>query len=427
MHIDTSAGGEAPGTLDLTEKLVILSSGLLSSLCLTAITSVLPSIASALAHGPTDAMLVKQLIGAVTLAMAIGAPTGGYFADRMGLRPVLFSAALVYTITGTAGLYLNSLWLLLGSRLLLGLAAATIQVLGLTMVNTKLAGNARAKWMGLHFSVAILGTLFIIPIAGKLGDISWRLPFAMYFAGLLLVMGLLLHRSDEAVKVTATASTAAAVLGAPAKPTGFPWHYLPFGFVLGVLTFLPTIAIPFQLRQQDGASPSTIAYVMTGTAAVGAVMGFLYGRARRRLSTHAVFLVSLALNCVGAYIASHSSGFDQVLIGLFIMCLGSSWFPANIMTAVGSKVTLERQGRAAGLIKAAQFLAAPVAVAVVQPFVKRYGEVIALQAVAVIGFGMFIVMVLRIIHLRRAAEQAVKLNPSEQNEGQQCRGQVIEP
>ena len=116
--ITTRAGAE--GTLDFTQKLVILLSGLLSALSLTAINSVLPSIARNLAHGPNDAMLVKQLIGAVALAMAAGAPLGGYLADKIGLRPTLFGASVLYTVAGTAGLYLNSLPLLLVSRLLLG-------------------------------------------------------------------------------------------------------------------------------------------------------------------------------------------------------------------------------------------------------------------------------------------------------------------
>ena len=67
-NLIAAAGNGTEGTLDFTQKLVILLSGLLSSLSLTAIGPVLPSIAQHLAHGPNDAMLVKQLIGAVTLA-----------------------------------------------------------------------------------------------------------------------------------------------------------------------------------------------------------------------------------------------------------------------------------------------------------------------------------------------------------------------
>ena len=386
------------GRLDFTAKLVILLSGILSALCLTAINSVLPSIARDLAHTPTDAMLVKQLIGAVALAMAAGAPLGGYLADKIGLRPTLFAASLLYTVAGTAGLYLNSLPLLLASRLLLGLSAATIQVLGLTMVNVRLDGNARARWMGLHVSVAIFGTLFIHPTAGQLGEISWRLPFALYAAGAVLVVGLLLGpRASVPEEKPASAPTLSA---GPGILTWFPWHYLPLSLLLGAMTYLPTVSIPFQLKQQAGATPSTIAYVLTGTAAVGAVMAFLYGPARRRLSVHAAFLIGLGVAGTGALIAANASSFAGVLGGLLLHSLGVAWFVPNIMTALGSKVSKEHQGRAAGMVRAAHFLAAPVAVALVQPFVKEYGEVFAMRVVAVIALGLFIVMALRTVTTR---------------------------
>ena len=105
--------------------------------------------------------------------------------------------------------------------------------------------------------------------------------------------------------------------------------------------------------------------------------------------------MSFGLAGTGALIAANSSSFAGVLSGLFLHSMGNSWFSPNIMTALGSKVTKERQGRAAGIVKAAQFLAAPIAVTLVQPFVKPYGEVIAMQAVAVIGLTMFIVMAVR--------------------------------
>jgi len=389
----TEAGAE--GTLDFTGKLVVLLSGLLSALCLTAINSVLPSIARELVRGPNDVMLVKQLIGAVALAMAAGAPLGGYLGDKLGIRPTLFGASILYTVAGTAGLYLNDLSVLLVSRLLLGLAAASIQVLGLTMVNTTLRGNARAKWMGLHVAVAILGSLFIFPLAGQLGEISWRLPFALYAGGAILVLGLLFNRGSGLAKSEPGVAKTAAAIGGPGMISWFPWHYVPLSLLIGTMTFLPTVSIPFQLKEQAGATPSMIAYVLTGTAAIGAITAFLYGPARRRLSVHAAFLMSFGLVGTGALIAANSSSFAVVLGGLFLHSMGAAWFAPNIMTALGSKVTKERQGRAAGIVKAASFLAAPIAVTLVQPFVKQYGEVIAMQAVAVIGLTMFVVMAVR--------------------------------
>ena len=390
------------GTLDFTGKLLILLSGILSALCLTAINSVLPSIERELATGPDDAVLVKQLLGAVALAMAAGAPLGGYLADKIGLRRTLFIAATVYTVAGTAGLYLSSLPLLLVSRLLLGLAAAAIQVLGLTMVNTQLSGNTRARWMGLHVSVAIFGTLFIHPLAGQLGEISWRLPFALYGGGAALLVGLLFGRKSAEAAPIAKIDTDAAAPAGPGIISWFPWHYLVLSFTIGAMTFLPTVSVPFQLREQVGASPATISYVLLGASVLGMIMAYFYGRARQFLSAHAAFLLGFGVAGTGALIASSASTFPGVLLGIGLHGLGVAWFVPNIMTAIGSKVNKDQQGRAAGLVKAAHFLSMPICVQLIQPFVKQYGEVVAMKAVAVIGLGMFLVMLVRMLVAGRA-------------------------
>ena len=64
----------------------------------------MPAIDTALAHSPHDSLLVKQLLGAVGLAMVAGAPLGGYLVDRLGLRTLLVGGSLLYT-AATAGLY----------------------------------------------------------------------------------------------------------------------------------------------------------------------------------------------------------------------------------------------------------------------------------------------------------------------------------
>ena len=390
------------GTLDFTAKLLILLSGLLSALCLTAINSVLPTIERELARGPGDAVLVKQLLGAVALAMAAGAPLGGFLADRIGLRRTLLIAATVYTVAGTAGLYLSSLPMLLVSRLFLGLAAAAIQVLGLTMVNTQLSGNARARWMGLHVSFAIFGTLFIHPLAGQLGEISWRLPFILYGSGAALLVGLLFGRGAQAA-ATQPREPPPPLPRDRASSRGSRGTTWCCRFAIGAMTFLPTVSVPFQLREQAGASPATISYVLLGASVLGMIMAYLYGPARRILSAHAAFVLGFGVAGTGALIAATASSFPGVLLGIGLHGLGVSWFVPNIMTAIGSKVTQAQQGRAAGLVKAAHFLSMPICVQLIQPFVKQYGEVVAMRAVAAIGLVMFFAMLARMLTAGKTA------------------------
>src|SRR3546814_2192714 len=108
--------------------------------------------------------------------MMAGSVLAGFLADRIGIRTLLTLSVLAYILSGTAGLYVSDLPYLLASRVVLGLSAAMIQITAFTLINTRLAPAARAQWMGMHISAAMIGTILVQPVAGFIGDYSWRWP-----------------------------------------------------------------------------------------------------------------------------------------------------------------------------------------------------------------------------------------------------------
>ena len=110
---------EAPKAtgLDFSDKMVVIVGGILASMALSVLNPVLPSIDKALSHSPADSSLVRQLFGFTSLAMAAGAPLGAWCSRQFGMRRMLIVASLIYAMAGTAGLYLNTLPLLLVSPL----------------------------------------------------------------------------------------------------------------------------------------------------------------------------------------------------------------------------------------------------------------------------------------------------------------------
>jgi len=396
----SSATTAEPPGLAFGEKVVVLAGGILAALSVTAITAVLPLIQKNLAHTATDAMLVKQLIGGVSLAMVIGSPLGGFLVDRLGMRPMLLAGTLLYGLAGTAGLFLSSLPLLLASRILLGLAAASIQIMSMTLVNTRLEGNDRARWMGLYVSIATLSTLVINPLSGALGEIGWRWPFALY--SVAFVVFLLLLPGDSTEKVDPVEAQSDAPAG-PSLASSFPWHYLALSLLIGALTYIPAIYGPFRLREQAGLGPGGIAMVLTASSALGATTAILYGRARRSVSVHAAFAVSFTLCGAGALLAGLAASLSGVVAGLLIHAIGVAWLVPNIMTSLGSKVDNSLQARAAGLVKAAHFLAAPIFVVLVEPYAEEYGAAAGMLATAACGLALLLAVILRSLTARRPA------------------------
>jgi MFS family permease len=381
-------------------RALMLSGGLLGAMALVAITAVLPKIETALARGPGDGLLIKQLIGIVSLAMVGGAPLAGVLVDRIGLRPTLVASALVYAAAGTAGLYLNSLPLLLVSRLLLGVAAASVQIVSITLINTRLIGTDRAKWIGWHMAFAMAGTIVVNPIAGLLGEISWRLPFALYGIAMLIVPVAL---ADPAFGRKAVAPTMRAV-PPPNRRGGlgwFPVHYALLALFMGGITYVPMIYAPFLLRQHGMESSALIALVLTVDSILGAVMAVLYGRARHYLSAHVAFAISFAATGLGTCVAALSPGVAGVVAGMAIFGFGVGWFIANLLTALAAKVGTAQQGRATGYTKAAHFLSAPLCVLLMEPLSRRFGPQGVMLAVSVTALVLLLVMLARIAETRR--------------------------
>ncbi|MBV1687684.1 MFS transporter [Novosphingobium sp. G106] len=387
-------GGSA--SLDLGSKLVMLLGGALASLAMVSISSVLPAIDTALARTPAESLLVKQLIGAVGLAMMIGSLLAGFLIGRVAVRTILFSSTLVYVLAGTAGLYLSDLRVLVASRMLLGLAAALIQITALTLINTRLQGPTRAHWMGLHISIAMVCTILVQPIAGLIGDHGWRLPFALHALGLLILPAVLtIHEQQRPATPKTAARRSEDQADRKAFWAVFPFHYLPLAILIGSIVFLPAIYAPFLLREKGLGNPSTIALVLTADSIAGAVIASQYGRARRYLTRHGAFATSFAIAAIGMLIAGLSSSVVGVIGGMLFYGLGVGWFVPNLMTALGEKIDGPRQAHAVGIVKAAHFTSAGLALLIMEPLSRSYGPQMSLIAMSCVSAFLLIIILLR--------------------------------
>jgi len=394
----TAESAPAPG-LTFSEKIVVLAGGIIAAMALTVLNPVLPAIEQELAHNATDRMLVKQLFGAVTLAMVVGAPLGGFLVARLGMRRLLLAASLIFAIGGSAGYFLSSLPMLLGSRLLVGASAACIQVMSLTLIGTRLDPLGRAKWMGLHIATAIFCSLVVFPAAGILGNFSWRLPFLLYLFGLILFVVQLFSRGGDAPQ-QAKAKTA------PAEEEEsifrwMPWHYVVLSLFIGVITFLPTIYTPYLFVERAGLTPFQMSLIFTATALIGGIVALLYGKARYYLSVHVTFLCSFGSAAVGMAVLALAPNLTIMLVGFVIYTFGNAWFVANVMTSLGGKVKNHQQARAAGIVKAGHFVSTPIVVIVVAPYAEKFGALSVMLMAGAMSAFIFVLMIGRIIYLGR--------------------------
>jgi len=350
------------------ERAIILAGGPAISLATSLIQAVLPSIEADLARGPDDAFLVKMLVGAAGFAMVFGAALTGFLVDRLGLGRVMAANYALYALAGTAGVYLTDLRLLVASRFLLGLAAAGAVTGSIIIINARLDPARRAMWLGYYNAVAQFSSVLLNPVSGFLGEFSWHWSFAIY--GIAAPFALI-----------AAASLGGEEPRAPARGRGpveplwrwFPARFAGVAVLLGIVTYVPAVYLPFLLRDLGMTSPQSISLVLTGDIIAGSLAALFYGRARRRLSLGQAFAISVTLAGLGLLVAALANSVVLVVVGSVVFGLGVAWFLPNLMFMTAARVTAEQQGRAAGLVKGANYLGSPTAVFLTEPIARSHG------------------------------------------------------
>ena len=388
-------------SLTWAEKAVMLATGPLFLLAFSAVIPALPRIEAALAHIPRDGILIKQLVGVVGLAVAVGAPLAGFLIDRVGPRVILAAASAIYCLAGTAGLLIHGLPLLIASRALVGAAAGAIDTTALVLINTRLDGNEQARWMGLHVSALMIFSIISQPVIGDLAAIGWRWPFALYVLGLPVgivgAWGLRAGRSDHSVRTVAAEG--------PIR-VSFPLRLVLLALALGTISYSVAIYGPYLLAARGAADPRVIALVIMAQSAVSAGFSMGYGRCRRRLSLGSVFGISLATAAFGCLLSALTSGFWGAVWGLLIVAVGLAWFFPNLATAVGESVGDAQQGRALGFVRTAFELSATLCVVLLEPVARQYGSAGAFVAISLIAWALIVAFGVAFAVNFRAASRA---------------------
>ncbi len=117
---------------DALRNWTILAAASLTVMAGATIAPGLPGLQAHFAYVPNAEVLSCVLLTTHGLTIALLAPLGGLLIDRVGGRPMLVAAAMLYGAAGTAGLWLDDLIALLASRAFLGMAVAvtmTVEVL----------------------------------------------------------------------------------------------------------------------------------------------------------------------------------------------------------------------------------------------------------------------------------------------------------
>ena len=166
----------------------------MSVMGISLLTAVVPSMMQQFRDVPNSEYLVQLLLTMPAIWILLFSPVAGWLADTYGRRKILIWSMFLYAIVGVAPTALDNIYVIIGTRCLVGICESVVMTVTTTMIGDYFRGHAREKWLASQTAVASLAAgLVIIPLGGLLASAyGWSGPFYAYLYSVVLAFGIIL-------------------------------------------------------------------------------------------------------------------------------------------------------------------------------------------------------------------------------------------
>jgi len=294
------------------------------------------------AHGPlaADPAGVGLAVGAFSVTALLLRPYAGLMTDRWGRRPPLVGGALLCAVVLAAHAFVGDLTVLVGLRLLLGVAEAFFFVAAFAAV-ADLAPPGRAgealsfNSLSLYLGVALGPLLGHWLLDGGGYNLAWSGG-----AALALIAALVAWRLPETARRSDVHSKAGPWLHRAAVGPGL----VLLAAITGMGGFFAFVAI--YATDDLGLSGSGEVLLLFGLIVV--VTRIAFAKLPDRVSPFRLGAVALAFCAAGLATASVFVGVPGLLVGAALLAIGVAFTTPAIFAAIFARVPASERGAASG-------------------------------------------------------------------------------
>ena len=351
-------------------KITLLLTSTLTVMAGAIIAPSLPAMQEHFANVDNVEYLVKLDLTIPALFIAFGGLVVGIFINRIGRKRLLIASTLLYAIAGSAGFFLNSLWAIIFSRALLGLAVAGTMTGVMTIITDYYQGQKRASFMGSQAAAMGLGGMVFAAIGGISADLNWRFPFLIYLFSLVVLVLIAIALYEPEIEHVRGAKNNRPPAKLPKDSMG-----IIYGLAMAymIVYYLIFVQLAFYLKEVSNASAAQSGIAIAVSTLAGAVASSRYGALKQRLDFSSVIIIAFTLTAIGQFIIGIGNSYQIVLIGLIVSGLGFGLSMPNFSNWLATIVPGYLRGRALGGLTTFIFLGQFLSPILSQPVIKVVG------------------------------------------------------
>jgi MFS family permease len=337
-----------------TSLAVILASATLTIMAGSVIAPVLNPMREGLGAAPSSVGIIITTHG---LFMALFSPLMGSVIDRTGTKGPFVISLIAYGLAGGSGLLIQSFWVLLVSRALLGIALAGVFTGINVLILDMYEGHQRNRVMGWRGTAQSLGGVIWPTLGGALGAVSWHMPFAVYTLAI-------------PIGVAAVVAIPSSLVHAKKKPRDDPEHsvgrifrensalWLIYGlmFTGSILLYVVVIFLPQLLETLGITSTFRIGLFITAMTASAGAVSLVYGSIRSRFSYRWIVLVSVTLWTAAFFSLALATADGAVIFSVALFGVSQGLIMPTVMVWVGDAVPATYRGRFSSYLGSFGFL-----------------------------------------------------------------------
>jgi MFS family permease len=290
----TKQSGTLIGQAGLAGLLALMLGQSAQGVAFSAFTPALPQMAQSFNASGHGMVLAQQAVTIAAFGLIAGSFASGKIIDMFGARMTILVSMLLFAVCGSGGLFLQNVWILLATRVVVGFAIACTTTACINTISTVFQGNLRSQAIGMSSGFGSALGLISLLLGGFLAqNFGWREAFIQFpvFGFLALILALFGVKNTHAEVAHETDLNTHAGLRL--------WPYYVLCIIIAAVVFMGSSQLAFLLPTDGVTKATSISDVMAMITVMATIVSFFFGNIERRLGLTGTLVTAFAIITFG--------------------------------------------------------------------------------------------------------------------------------